>query len=97
MPRRQSEKTTKTVAKLIATRPILYRGRQYKTGEQLPADDAKMVAAWIEYKSAKWEGKEEKKQDPVAPVQPGQGKPDENESGNENPDEESTQEENSEE
>lgn len=69
---RRSEKTTKA-KKLIALRPILFRGRQYKTGEQLPADDAKMVAAWIEYKSAKWDGeekKQEKAKELVAPAQP---------------------------
>lgn len=87
---RRSEKTTKA-KKLIALRPILFRGRQYKTGEQLPADDAKMVAAWIEYKSAKWDGEEEKKQDKakesVAPVQPEQNKPDEDNSDKKLPEE----------
>lgn len=37
---------------LIAKRPILYRGRMYKAGENLPGDDAKMVAAWMENDSA---------------------------------------------
>ena len=37
---------------LIAKRPILYRGRMYKAGENLPGDDAKMVAAWLENDSA---------------------------------------------
>ncbi len=55
--------------KLVALRPILFRGRQYKTGDRLPADDQKMVEAWIQYKSAKWEGQEMKKKEPVAPVQ----------------------------
>lgn len=56
--------------KLVALRPILFRGRQYQTGDRLPADDQKMVEAWIKYKSAKWEGQETKKKEPVAPVQP---------------------------
>lgn len=37
---------------LIAKRPILYRDRMYKAGENLPGDDAKMVAAWLENDSA---------------------------------------------
>lgn len=37
---------------LIAKRPILYRGRMYRAGENLPGDDAKMVAAWMENDSA---------------------------------------------
>lgn len=37
---------------LIAKRPILYRGRMYEAGENLPGDDAKMVAAWLENDSA---------------------------------------------
>ena len=56
--------------KLVALRPILFRGRQYQTGDRLPADDQKMVEAWIQYKSAKWEGQETKKKERVAPVQP---------------------------
>ena len=58
-----------TEPKLVALRPILFRGRQYRTGDRLPADDQKMVEAWIQYKSAKWEGQETKKKEPVAPVQ----------------------------
>ena len=57
-----------TGPKLVALRPILFRGRQYKTGDRLPADDQKMVEAWIQYKSAKWESRETKKKEPVAPV-----------------------------
>lgn len=37
---------------LIAKRPILYRGRMYKAGENLPGDATKMVAAWLENDSA---------------------------------------------
>ena len=40
--------------KLIASRMILYRGRLYNPGEELPADDNEMVASWLLYKSAKW-------------------------------------------
>lgn len=42
--------------KLIAARPILYRGRMYERGEQLPGDDAKMVDAWLKHGSAKLTG-----------------------------------------
>ena len=37
---------------LIAKRPILYRGRMYQAGENLPGDDARMVDAWLENDSA---------------------------------------------
>ena len=37
---------------LIAKRPILYRGRMYQTGDNLPGDDARMVDAWLENDSA---------------------------------------------
>ena len=43
---------------LIAKRPILYRGRMYKDGENLPGDDAKMVAAWLENDSAELRGED---------------------------------------
>lgn len=38
--------------KLTAKRPILYRGRMFSPGEQLPGDDAKMVDAWLKHGSA---------------------------------------------
>ena len=38
--------------KLIAKRPILYRGRMYQAGDNLPGDDARMVDAWLENDSA---------------------------------------------
>ena len=38
---------------IIATRPILYEGRQFMTGEALPAYDKEMVDAWIKSGSAK--------------------------------------------
>ena len=37
---------------LIAKRPILYRGRMYQAGDNLPGDDARMVDAWLENDSA---------------------------------------------
>ena len=40
--------------RLIAVYPILYRSRQYWVGEELPADDAGMVQAWIEAGTAAW-------------------------------------------
>lgn len=40
--------------RLIAAYPILYRSRQYWVGEELPADDAGMVQAWIEAGTAAW-------------------------------------------
>ncbi len=41
--------------KLIATCPIQYMGRTYDRGARLPAQDGKMVDAWVRGKSAKWE------------------------------------------
>lgn len=49
--------------RLIAVYPILYRSRQYWVGEELPADDAGMVQAWIEAGTAAWV-------DPDAPKPP---------------------------
>lgn len=42
--------------KLIAQRPIQYMGRTYERGEAIPAQDPKMVAAWLKAKSAAWTG-----------------------------------------
>ena len=44
---------------LIAKRPILYRGRMYRSGENLPGDDTRMVAAWLENDSAELCGAEQ--------------------------------------
>ena len=44
---------------LIAKRPILYRGRMYQPGDQLPGDDTAMVSAWLENKSAEQYGDEQ--------------------------------------
>ncbi len=41
--------------RLIADRPIPFRGRTYERGDVLPAYDTKMVDAWLGAKSAKWE------------------------------------------
>lgn len=40
--------------KLIAQRPIQYMGRTYERGEAIPAQDPKMVAAWLKADSAVW-------------------------------------------
>ena len=42
--------------KLIAQRPIQYMGRTYERGEAIPAQDPKMVAAWLKTNSAAWTG-----------------------------------------
>lgn len=47
--------------KLVATYPILYRSRQYGIGDSLPADDAEMVQAWLDAKTAAWKKEEEPK------------------------------------
>ena len=39
---------------LTALRPVLYRSKQYRAGDALPADKAEMVDAWIEAGSAVW-------------------------------------------
>lgn len=44
--------------KLIAKRPVLYLGRMYDAGDTLPANDQKMVTAWLNAKSAAWDGQE---------------------------------------
>ena len=44
--------------KLIAKRPVLYLGRMYDKGDTLPANDQKMVTAWLNAKSAAWDGQE---------------------------------------
>ena len=42
--------------KLIAQRPIRYMGRTYERMEAIPAQDPKMVAAWLKANSAAWTG-----------------------------------------
>lgn len=75
------------MGKLIAKRPILYRGRMYQAGERLPGDDARMVDAWVRNKSAEWDGKtaQEPHQEPEnAPeVSEGQGAGNEAQGGQE--------------
>ena len=44
--------------KLIAKRPVLYLGRMYDAGDTLPANDQKMATAWLNAKSAAWDGQE---------------------------------------
>ena len=46
--------------KLIAKRPVLYLGRMYDAGDTIPANDQKMVTAWLNAKSAAWDGQEAK-------------------------------------
>ena len=47
--------------KLIAKRPVLYLGRMYDKGDTLPANDQRMVTAWLNAKSAAWSGQEDEK------------------------------------
>lgn len=44
--------------RLIAERSVLYLGRMYDAGDTLPANDQKMVTAWLNAKSAEWGGQE---------------------------------------
>ena len=44
--------------KLMAKRDILFSGKMYKTGEELPTYDAEIVDLWIKYGSASWNGDE---------------------------------------
>ncbi len=46
------------MGKLIAQRPILYMSQTFERGDHLPAQDPKMVAAWLKVGSARWEGQE---------------------------------------
>ena len=48
--------------KLIAKRPVLYLGRMYDPGDTLPANDQRMVTAWLNAKSAAWSGQESDEQ-----------------------------------
>lgn len=43
------------MAKLTATRSVLYQNRLYQPGEELPQHDPAMVAAWLDAGSAKRE------------------------------------------
>lgn len=61
--------TPTVTPKLIAKRPILFDGRQFNTGDQLPCYDAKMVEAWLKYKSAEWIGKAEKAENADKPAE----------------------------
>lgn len=42
------------MAKLIATRNILYQNRFYEGGDELPYYDKATVDAWVDAGSAKW-------------------------------------------
>ncbi len=58
--------------KLIATRPILYEGREFKTGEELPRYDADMVDAWMRHGSAKILAEKQEAPDGQMPEEEGQ-------------------------
>ncbi len=51
---------------LVAKTPILYRSTQYKVGERLPADNQRMVNAWIDAGSAEWKDETAKAQEKPA-------------------------------
>ena len=53
---------------LVALYPILYHSHQYKIGEELPVNDADMVAAWIEAGTAKWTDGDEPEPEAVKAV-----------------------------
>ena len=40
--------------RLIAKRPVLYLGRTYQAGDTLPANDGRMVTAWLNAGTATW-------------------------------------------
>jgi hypothetical protein len=50
--------------RLVALRPILYLAKQYKAGDELPANDQEMVKLWKAAGTATW--KEEEVQEKVA-------------------------------
>ena len=41
--------------RLIATYPILYLATQYAIGDEIPASNPKMVEAWLNAGTAKWQ------------------------------------------
>ena len=55
---------------LKAKLPVLYRSTQYNTGDALPADDAAMVAAWLEAGSAVLVSDEETEAEKPAKAKP---------------------------
>lgn len=61
--------------RLIATRPVLYRSTQYRKGDALPADNAAMVEAWLEAKSAEWEEDVQEAPAPAKKAEPDAEKP----------------------
>lgn len=66
--------------RLIAQRPVLYLGRTYQAGDTLPANDERMVTAWLKAKTAAWSGQEaaERKETGGGTVDTGSEKPAEN-------------------
>lgn len=55
--------------KLVAKRPVLYHGRNYRRGEALPTEDEAMTEAWLRAGSAAWEGPAE--YEDIVPPAPG--------------------------
>lgn len=60
---------------LVALYPILYHSHQYKVGEELPANDASMVAAWLEAGTAKWVDGEDSDSEKAAKAVPKTAEP----------------------
>ena len=86
---------------LVAKRPILYRSKMYKIGDQLPADNKEMVKAWLEAESAEWKDETtdaSETAEPEADAPEGENPEEEEsaeESSGEDPEEEESAEENS--
>ena len=51
---------------LRAKLPILYASTQYGVGDELPAHNADLVAAWLESGAAYWDGVESRAEAPKA-------------------------------
>lgn len=74
--------------KLIAKRPVLYLGRMYDPGDTLPANDQRMVTAWLNAKSAEWSGQEAQESDEQADGSQGNQEQNEGQKAKENGQEE---------
>jgi hypothetical protein len=55
------------MAKLKATRSVLYQNRLYGAGDELPTTDAALVNAWLDAKSAVWDEEKPAKQTETTP------------------------------
>ncbi len=60
---------------LVALYPILYHSHQYKIGDELPANDPEMVAAWLEAGTAEWTDGEEGEPEEAAKAVPKTAEP----------------------